>query len=132
MLALIVAGASATADDETVSGDLKKMQGTWVRAGEDGPDLRWVFEGQTLKASVNGQDYTCTVTLDEKATPNKTVDIAIKDGPGDTSGKTSKAIYKFDGDRLCICVTHPGGDARPREFKHIEDEAFLFEMKKEK
>jgi len=119
------------ADDAKVSGDLKKMQGTWVNAGSEGPEARWVIEGETLKATVNGQDYNCTLSLDPKAEPHPTADLTIKEGPGDAVGKSSKAIYKFDGDKLVFCVTSPGGETRPAEFKTVEDQAYLFELKKQ-
>ena len=35
--ALALASVRLSADDAKVSGDLQKLQGTWVRAGEDGP-----------------------------------------------------------------------------------------------
>ena len=127
-------GAISTlrAEDAKVEGDLKKMQGTWVKSGNDGPDAKWVIEGDSLKATVNGQDYTCKLTLDPKATPHSSVDLAIKDGPVEAAGKTSKAIYKFDGEKLVFCVSPPGSDSRPSEFKAAEDDAYLFEFKKEK
>lgn len=123
--------SGSRADDAKVNGDLKKMQGTWVRAGNDGPDVKWVIDGESLKATVNGMEFVCTFTIDPKATPNPTADLAIKEGPGDAAGKNSKAIYKFDGDKLIFCVTSPGIDTRPAEFKAIENETHLFELKKE-
>jgi uncharacterized protein (TIGR03067 family) len=123
--------ASGRADDEKVTGDLKKMQGAWVKTEGEGPDARWVFEGDTLKAKVGDNDYVCKVTLDPKASPHPTADLLVKEGPGDIVGKTSKAIYKFDGDKLVFCVTHAGVDNRPTDFKPAENESFLFEFKKE-
>src|SRR5690242_19447931 len=110
-------GAAPRADDAKPSGDLKKMQGTWL--GDSGPESRWVFEGETLKASVNGEDYTCSLKLEPGATPHPAAVLTIKQGPG--AGGVSKAIYKFDGDRLVFCVAHPGDDDRPTEFKAVDD-----------
>lgn len=126
-----VLAAGLRADDAKVSGDLKKMQGTWVRDGDEGPDARWVITGDQLKATVNGVEYSCTITLDPKAEPHPSADFAVKQGPDDVVGKTSKAIYKFDGDKLVFCVTHPGVEKRPAEFKPDEEQAFLFKFKKE-
>ncbi|MFO0950724.1 MAG: TIGR03067 domain-containing protein [Isosphaeraceae bacterium] len=128
-LSLAVLPAALRADDK-VEGDLKKMQGSWVKASDEGPEITWKVEGTTLKASVNGMDYTCSVKLDEKATPNATADLEIKEGPGDTTGKIAKAIYKFDGEKLVICISHPGND-RPGEFKYVEDQTVLLLLKKE-
>ena len=103
---------SLRADDAKITGDLKKMQGTWVNAGDDGFALRWILEGETLKAAVNGQDYTCSLTLDPNTNPLPTVDFTIKEGPGDSVGKSAKGVYKFNGDRLIYCISIPGSDAR--------------------
>jgi uncharacterized protein (TIGR03067 family) len=136
VVVVVVAGSAlipaARADDEKVSGDLKKMQGVWVRAGDDGPEVRWVINGDTLKATVNGSEYVCALSLDPKAAPHPSADLTIKEGAGDVVGKTAKAIYKIDGDRLVFCTAHPGAEARPTEFKPQEDAVVLFELKKEK
>lgn len=122
---------TARAADEAVSGDLKKMQGTWVRAGDEGPDLRWTVDGAKLKAEVNGQLYQCKIKLDSQATPHPTADIEVVEGPEDSSGKTAKAIYKFEGERLMFCIGIPGRADRPTEFKYEEDATFVFALKKE-
>ena len=139
LLLALFTGATATflanglrADDaKKVSGDLKKMQGSWVNAGE-GPELSWIIGGTALKATVDGTEYVCTLKLDPKAEPIPSADIIVKEGPGDTSGKTSKAIYKFDGEKLIFCFSPPGGEVRPTEFKSTEEQSHLFEMKKGK
>ena len=61
MVLAALACASVRADDAVkVSGDLKKMQGTWVNADSDGLELRWVITGETLKANVSSRgDYSC-------------------------------------------------------------------------
>jgi uncharacterized protein (TIGR03067 family) len=122
----------AIAADEAITGDLKKMQGTWVKDGEEGPDVKWTIKGDKLDVEVAGMEFKCVLTLDSKATPFATADLAIKDGPGDAAGKTSKAIYKFDGEKLVFCVTHPGVDSRPTEFKPVDDQVVIFTLKKEK
>src|SRR4051794_30295760 len=71
VLVALGAVSGLRADDAKPEGDLKKMQGTWVRDGGDGPEVKWVIEGDTLKAKVGDQDYTCKLTLDPKATPNR-------------------------------------------------------------
>jgi uncharacterized protein (TIGR03067 family) len=121
---------TARGDDAKAEADLKKMQGTWVQGGT-GPDARWVIEADTLKATVNGEEYTCTIKLEPDAKPHPSADLTIKRGPGESPGKTSKAIYKFDGETLVFCVTRPGAEKRPAEYKEVEDEAYLFELKKE-
>jgi uncharacterized protein (TIGR03067 family) len=121
----------AADDDKAQTEGLKALEGTWVTKENEGIDAKWVFTGANLKASVNGTDYTCKVKLDPAAKPNSTAEFEIEDGPEDAKGKTSKAIYKLDGDKLKICVSHPGKD-RPKQFEQVPDESVLFEFTKQK
>jgi len=138
-LALLVASslcasgraARAFDDDKAQAEALKALEGTWVTKENEGVDAKFVFSGASLKASVNGMEYTCKVKLDPAAKPNSTADFEIDDGPEDAKGKTSKAIYKLDGDKLKFCVSHPGKD-RPKDFEQVPDEAVLFEFTKQK
>jgi uncharacterized protein (TIGR03067 family) len=130
-MALLLGGgaARALADDAAASADaLKALKGTWV--SDEGIDSTWTFEGETLKASVNGLDYVCKVKIDPKAKP-ATLDLTIDEGPEDAKGKTSKCIYKMEGEKLILCVSHPGKD-RPKEFEQAEGESYVFALKKEK
>jgi uncharacterized protein (TIGR03067 family) len=128
--AMLVGGgaARALADDDASAAALKTIKGTWV--SDEGIDSKWTFDGESLKASVNGLDYSCKVKVDPKAKP-ATIDLVIDEGPEDAKGKTSKCIYKLDGEKLILCVSLPGHD-RPKEFEQAEGESFLFELKKEK
>jgi uncharacterized protein (TIGR03067 family) len=130
-LALMFGAASETlGDDKPQSELLKPFQGTWATDGE-GIDAKWTFDGEKLKATVNGTDYSCKVKVDTEAKPNATMDLEIEDGPEEAKGKTSKVIYKLDGEKLTLCVSIPGKD-RPKEFAQVEDESYLFSMKKQK
>jgi uncharacterized protein (TIGR03067 family) len=122
--------ARALDDDKAQAEALKALEGTWRTDEGGGIEAKWIFMGTSLKATVNGMDYTCRVKLDPAAKP-LTADFLIDEGPEDTKGKTSKAIYKLDGDKLTICVSHPGKD-RPKDFAEVPDEAVLLEMKKQK
>jgi uncharacterized protein (TIGR03067 family) len=122
--------ASALGDDKPQSELLKPFLGTWTSAGE-GLDSTWTFDAEKVKASVSGMDYTCKVKLDADAKPFATIDLLIDEGPEDAKGKTSKGIYKLDGEKLTLCVSTPGKD-RPKEFAQVEDAAYLFELKKQK
>jgi uncharacterized protein (TIGR03067 family) len=128
--ALGLALSSARAFGDDTADALKPFQGSWKTDGE-GIDATWTFEGANLKATVNGQDYACKVTADPAAKPNGTLDLAINEGPEESKGKVSKAIYKLDGEKLTLCVSAPGKD-RPKEFAQIEDESYLFVLKKQK
>jgi uncharacterized protein (TIGR03067 family) len=125
-LAVSAAHEAGTRDDDS----LKPFQGSWATDGE-GIDSKWTFDGDTLKASVNGQDYTCKVKVDPAAKPNGTLDMTINEGPEESKGKVSKAIFKLDGEKLTLCVSVPGKD-RPKEFAQVDDESYLFVLKKQK
>jgi uncharacterized protein (TIGR03067 family) len=128
----LLAGATSQAlgDDKPQSELLKPFQGTWATDGE-GIDAKWTFDGEKIKATVNGTDYSCKVKVDTEAKPNPTMDLSIEDGPEEAKGKTSKVIYKLDGEKLTLCVSVPGKD-RPKEFAQVEDESYLFVLKKQK
>jgi uncharacterized protein (TIGR03067 family) len=128
--AMLVGGgtALALADGDESAEALKTLKGTWV--SDEGIDSKWTFDGESLKASVNGLDYTCKVKVDPKAKP-ATLDLIIDEGPEDAKGKTSKCIYKLDGEKLTLCVSLPGKD-RPKDFAQVEDESYLFTLKKQK
>jgi len=131
-LAGVVSGpASADEKVKKVDESLKAIQGTWVSVEDSGFDSIWIFDGDDLKSSVNGNEYISKVTADPKAKPHATVDIDIKDGPDESKGKTCKCIYKLDGEKLVLCLALPGRD-RPKEFEQVDDEAYVFELKKEK
>jgi uncharacterized protein (TIGR03067 family) len=135
LAATLAAGlsASSTANvlgDETSQTELfKPLQGTWASAGE-GIDATWIFEGEKVKANVAGMEYVCKGKITKDAKPSS-IDLVIEDGPDEAKGKISKGIYKIDGEKLTLCVSVPGKD-RPKEFAQADDEAYLFELKKEK
>ena len=110
---------------------LKAIQGTWVTSENDSLDAKWVIKGETLEATVNGMEYVGKLKVDDKAKPHSTLDIALTQGPEDSKGKTAKAVYKLDGEKLVIAVSHPGHD-RPKDFEPVPDEVYLFELKKQK
>jgi uncharacterized protein (TIGR03067 family) len=122
--------ASADDKDKKVDDSLKEIQGTWVAVENSGFDSTWAFNGDDLKSSVNGTEYISKVTADPKAKPHATVDITIKEGPDESKGKVCKAIYKLDGEKLKLCLALPGRD-RPKVFEQADDEAYVFELKKE-
>ena len=121
LAAAVLTGPAARADDakkddaKKVEGDLKKMQGTWVRDGEEGPDVKFTFEGDTLKVAVDGMDYVCKITLDSKASPHPAVDLTVKGGAlnrvyalGDPEKHTMNVAVH-------VIATGSSGSAKPGE-----------------
>jgi uncharacterized protein (TIGR03067 family) len=126
-LALSAAGVRGGDADE-VTGDLKLMQGNWVFTADE-VEARWLLEGDTLKATFHDMVFVCKLTLDPKASPHA-ADFFVQQGPDDVVGKTTLGIYKIEDGRVTFCVRRPGETNRPTEFKDIEDETFVFTIKK--
>jgi uncharacterized protein (TIGR03067 family) len=124
------AGAVA-ADEPADSPALKALEGTWATAETDSLDAKWIFKGQIVEVTVNGMEYKGKIKVDDKVKPHATLDIDITEGPEDTKGKTGKGIYKLDGEKLVVSVSHPGHD-RPKDFEPVPDEVYVFELKKKK
>lgn len=123
--------SSARGDDKADAELLKPFQGTWASSGE-GIDATWTFDGDKIKAFVAGMEYTCKAKIDKDAKPHASIDLTVIDGPEEAKGKVSKGIYKLDGEKLTLCVALPGKEDRPKDFAQVDDEAYLFELKKEK
>jgi uncharacterized protein (TIGR03067 family) len=118
-----------SADEAPAAAAVKALEGTWVTSETDSLDAKWIFKGDSLETSVNGMEYKGKIKADKDAKPYATLDIELTDGPDDAKGKTAKAVYKLEGDKLVIAVAVPGGD-RPKDFEPAPDEVYLFELKK--
>ena len=129
--AIVMAAGAGLRADETAEGDLKKLKGHWVAAGEEGHKVTYDFDGATLKVVAPTRSYTITVKLDPAAKPDKTIDLKIDEAPDDAKGKTSLGIYKFDGDDTFIFCFAPLGD-RPAEYKQEGYEKIVTKLKRSK
>jgi len=127
-VAVLLASAWARADDEA---DLKKLEGTWTVPSGGGGDVVYTFKGKSLKVVAPTRTYEMTVTLDPKAKPDKTIDLKIDEAPDDAKGKTSKGIYKFDGDDTFVLCFRPEGE-RPTKYEQVGFEQILTELKRKK
>jgi uncharacterized protein (TIGR03067 family) len=127
--ALLVASASVRGaeDKDKDGGDLKKLEGKWTAPSGDGGKVTYIFKGKKLKIEASSRTYEMTITLDATAKPDKTVDFKIEEAPDDAKGKTSKGIYKFDGDDKMIFCFCPEGD-RPTKYEQIGYEQILTEL----
>ena len=68
-----------------------------------------------------------TLTLDATAKPEKTIDFKIDEAPDDAKGKTSKGIYKWDGNDKFIFCFRPEGD-RPDKYEQVGYEQIVTEL----
>jgi uncharacterized protein (TIGR03067 family) len=130
-LALLALGFSVAKDDKT---DDEKIQGKWQLTkaqmnGEDAPEdfvkgFTLTFTKNKFEAKLaDGSGEEGEFKLDPKAKPNAT-------GSFTAGGETRKAIYKWDGDALHMCVSDKGGET-PKEFAG-KDGSLFFIMKKAK
>jgi uncharacterized protein (TIGR03067 family) len=128
---LLVASSDARGDDATVEKDLKKLEGEWTVKSEGGSDIRYKFKGDKLEVTAPSRSYKMTIKIDPSAKPEKTLDFHIDEGPDDAKGKTSKAIYKFEGDDTFIFCMRPEGE-RPDKYEQIGYEQILSKLTRKK
>jgi len=135
--AILLLGLLVTADKpkETPKA-APKIEGTWlvVSAVQDGKDeekakdSKLTFKDGKITVQKEGDnDKNATYKLGT-ADKLKTIDVSPEG-----KDESIKGIYKLDGDKLTICITHkPDGD-RPTEFTGKEGSGqMLLELKREK
>ena len=99
--------------DDKIDGDLKAIQGKWSAKIGERRQGTYTVEGKKLKVVAPSRTYEITMTLDPEAKPEKTLDLKIDEAPDDAKGKTSKGIYKLDGEKFIFCFAPAGRPARP-------------------
>lgn len=130
--AVVLLGAAAAArGGEADDADLKKLEGTWTAPAGDGGTVTYTFKGKSLAIEAPSRSYKMTLKLDASAKPEKTIDFQIDEAPDDAKGKTSKGIYKFDGDDKMIFCMRPMGE-RPTQYEMVGFEQILVELKRKK
>ncbi len=120
---LALAAISADAQDGKKPADKDAIQGIWTaKKGDKSIKLTFAAEKFTLAM---GDDISIEGSF--KTDPSKTpkhIDMTVEKVGGPDAddnvkkhvGKTSKAIYEFDGDRLKWLAPEPGNDVRPTAF----------------
>lgn len=132
-LALLALGFSVAKDDKEKSDD-DKIQGKWQLTkaelnGENAPEdfvkgFTLTFTKNKFEAKLaDGSGEEGDFKLDSKTKPHATASFTA-------SGDTRKAIYKWDGDSLHMCVSDKGGET-PKEFAGKDGNLF-FVLKKAK
>ena len=118
-LMVALAGLGLVWADDKKDADDKKIQGKWEMVkgeqnGEAFPDdfvkgFKLTFDGDKYDAKLadgSGEDGKFKLKADDKPAS------ATFTGAG---GDVRNAIYKWDGDKLVLCVSDRGGD-KPKEF----------------
>ncbi len=129
-LLMASAGVGVRGDEEKADPDLKKLEGKWTSPSGEGGKVTYVFKGKKLKIEAPSRTYEMSLTIDSKAKPEKTIDFKIDEAPDDAKGKTSKGIYKFDGEKLILSYC-PLGD-RPTTYEQNGYEQILSTLTKVK
>ncbi|MBX9584688.1 MAG: TIGR03067 domain-containing protein, partial [Gemmataceae bacterium] len=125
----MVFGARADAPDEAAKKELKALEGEWriVSLSADGKDepadelakARLTFKGGELEQREAGRDKVERLAV--KLAPGESprhFDLTALTGPDAVRGKTSRGIYKRDGDTVTVCNRDFAADAdRPKEFE---------------
>ena len=134
LVTVALAAVSQAADDKKdndTDADRKKMQGEWTAPSAGSEKSVYTFKDDKLSVKAPSRSYEITVTLDAAAKPEKSIDLKIDKAPEDAKGKTSKGIYKFDGDdKLVICFRAEG--ERPTKFEQIGFEQIVVELTRTK
>lgn len=128
---LLASTSAVRADEEAVKKDLKKLEGEWTIKSEGGSEISYKFKGDKLEVTAPSRSYKMTVKIDPEAKPERTLDFHIDEGPDDAKGKTSKAIYKFEGDDTFIFCMRPEGE-RPDKYEQIGFEQIVSTLKRKK
>ena len=129
--ALLVTVAGACAEDAAIESEFKKLSGEWTAPSAAGGDVVYRFKDKKLEIEAPSRSYTMTITLDPKAKPDKTIDFKIDEAPEDAKGKTSKGIYKLEGDDALVLCFSGEGD-RPSKFEQIGFEQILIKLTRKK
>jgi uncharacterized protein (TIGR03067 family) len=128
---MLVTATALRADDAAIQKDLKTLEGEWTVKNENGGEVHYKFKGDKLEITAPSRSYKITVKLDPAAKPDKTIDFQIDEAPEDAKGKTSKGIYKFEGDDVFVFCFRPEGE-RPTKYEQIGYEQIVSKLKRKK
>jgi RNA polymerase sigma factor (sigma-70 family) len=118
-------GYAAAAEEKKP--DMDRLQGGWTitdakRNGRGPADPNEVI-GQKLTFNEDKMKFgpfAGEFKLDPAKDPRQ-IDVTVLEGPENEKGKVAQGIYKLDGDKLTVHLSHPGGE-RPTSFESKEGE----------
>jgi uncharacterized protein (TIGR03067 family) len=126
-----VAAGLLWADDGAVQKNLKHLEGEWTYWDENGREVTYKFKGDKLDIRAPNRSYRMTIKLNPAANPEKTIDFRIDEGPEDAKGKSSKGIYKFEGEDIFVFCMRPEGD-RPTKYERSGYKQILSTLRRKK
>ena len=126
---VLMSGCNST--DDTPISDIEKLQGTWVvwELGREG-EAKLIFSGNSIdfKGAHPQEWFKGNAVLNEESTPRQ-IDFTISEcAIPDHVGKTSKAIYKLEGNTLTLAGPRPGDESRPNSFDPSGARVFRCEL----
>jgi uncharacterized protein (TIGR03067 family) len=130
LILILFAGLLLAADApaDAAKKELEKFQGMWELVPPENDAnavaLKVEFKGGKIRVIFPNGELKGTFKIDASTDP-KLIDFSVKDR-GDWEG-----IYKFDGDKLTICVSDPCTKQRPAEFAKDGKNTGVFKRFKE-
>ena len=122
---VVVALFALAVDAQETKDDKKAIQGSWT-AKKDDKSAKLTFNAEKFTLELGGKTIKGTFTIDSSKTP-KHIDLTVTKGSDAAAqkfeGKTSKAIYEFDGDRFKWLAPSPGDEERPTAFPQEGEQA---------
>ena len=115
------------ADEPKIEGDLKMLQGDWTSKDDQG-ESTWTFKGDKLHLKTPDREYKITITIDEKAKPDKTMDFAVAADSPNAKDFKALGIYKLDGEKKASICFGAEGDNRPSAFETDFGKTFSFDL----
>jgi uncharacterized protein (TIGR03067 family) len=127
--------SSLSVANEPVSGDVKRLQGSWrfvaleangeKKPAEETQGWKVIFKGDEMwVVKPEGTDPKLKFKLDPTKEP-KTIDLIVQEGKD--KGEVAPGIYAFSNGQLRLCINIFGDRSfRPREFKTQERDGVGF------
>lgn len=141
VLIVLLLGAVVVAQEQATESklDVEQLFGDWeyvtgVRAGEEVAKERLIGTVTISKESFKipggpEGDFVMSYKIDATKSP-ATVDFKIESGP--TPEGAAKGLIKAEGDSIWLCYEPMGGDRPEKLESTVENNAFLFELKRKK
>lgn len=107
-----------------------KLEGTWIATIKEEQVKLTLGKGKFTFQLPKGKTIKGSYTTDISKKPMH-IDMAIKQGPPDSLGKTALCIYELKGNTLRWCASDPAeGLPRPKMFKQVQGDYLFLTFKR--